>query len=70
MVRLIETTRSVCRSAAIILFSSPGVGGSSSRDPPYRKTIGKGGRNSRLFETGDPYVKCNRKDSSMIRRHL
>ena len=53
-VRLIELTRSDRLSAAMTSTSSSGAGGLSARDPPYSKTIGRGGQQYKDFETGVP----------------
>jgi hypothetical protein len=60
-VRLIELTRSDCLSAAMILTSSSGDGGSSSRDPPYSITIGRAGQQFKVFRTGVPGVQNSRR---------
>src|ERR1700761_5717920 len=55
-VRLREMTQSDCFSAAMILSSSSGAGGSSSGDPLYSMTIGRVvGQQSRVFYTGVPW---------------
>ena len=64
-VRLIEMTRSDRLSAAIILPSSTGAGGSSVSNPPYSTMIGRAaGQRCRVFRTGVPCVQNNRRRSA------
>ena len=74
-VRLIELTRSDRLSAVMILTSSSGDGGSSARELPYSRTIGRGGQQSKVFETGVPNEQNSRRcracwDVNTICRHL
>ena len=74
-VRLIELTRSDRSIAAMILTSSSGAGGSSARELPYSRTIGRGGQQSKVFETGVPDEQNSRRcracwDVNTICRHL